>query len=102
MAQRLEIHRPAFLSDAAVIVDCLLDKTMRTVISPIILDCKDLLANFNDVAIMFIRREVSTDAHKLVSVSKSLGNHVWTYLDHLASLASMCDFPLCCNDSVSH
>lgn len=97
MAQILEIPRPTFLTNAVVLVDCLLDKTVRAVINPIILDSKDLLGIFNDVAILFIRRKGISDAHKVVGLSKSLGSHVWTHIDHLFSLASTCN-----NDSNSH
>lgn len=42
VVQSLGLSWPAFLTDVVVVVDCMLDRTMRATIDPIILDCKHL------------------------------------------------------------
>lgn len=74
----LSLSRPTFLTDGETVVNWMLNRTVRAVIDPIVLDCKQMLSQLEGATIMHIRRNINTDAHHL-------GDHVWSHVDHLCS-----------------
>lgn len=59
-----------FESDAAVVVNCINDKSHIATIDPIIQDCKLLMQYFQNPVICHVRREANAAAHGLAQLCR--------------------------------
>lgn len=58
-------------------VDCINEMAFKADLDPIVADCRILLSGFSNVAVMFKRQTVNSNAHHLVGLGKSLGSRTW-------------------------
>lgn len=94
------IPQPVIVCDASIVVDCIHGKIKRVYLDPIIFDCRELLSKLTGAEIQHIRREANSDAHQLVGLSRSVGDQSWSNLVQLASLNSLCNISVICNDHI--
>ncbi|XP_058783087.1 uncharacterized protein LOC131657739 [Vicia villosa] len=77
VAKDLQIENVMFYSDALDIVDSINGVVHNATLDFIVNDCKALLYSFRDAALIFISRNLNTEAHHMVDVGKALGSNSW-------------------------
>lgn len=93
--KELDLAQMIIYSNAAVVVDCINQRSSRASIDHIAQDCRELLQQIPGSSIQHIRRSLNSDAHCPVCLARDI---TWSNYEQLCSLVPRCNFSFNCND----
>ncbi|XP_058734240.1 uncharacterized protein LOC131605971 [Vicia villosa] len=77
LADDLKLDKVVLQSDALGVVDYVNGVISVPDLDPIVMDCRSLRSFLISSTVMFIGRDVNTDAHSLVGIGKSVDSRTW-------------------------